>query len=290
MTLPQSLTLFECSSDFGANIPGSRLGPNLLSQTLDYLQLPLQRYHIQTQPQWSSNPRQAHIDMLRQVHHQANVCLAHGSRPLLLGGDHSCSLPTLASLGLFAQQHQRPLYLFWFDAHCDLHTLNSSETGNLHGMPVSMLLGLDQSSLILSAQPYISPECFRLLGARSIDDAERQSLLDHRLFWSSPNMMQCHDLLSQTLEQAPPHSLFHISFDLDSLTPEFASSVSTPVPLGFSMVQALELLSRITRDPRYFCFDFVEFNPLQGDLSQSFQNASRILHALIEPLSHQLPT
>ncbi|EKD92270.1 MAG: hypothetical protein ACD_29C00093G0001, partial [uncultured bacterium] len=92
---------------------------------------------------------------------------------ITLGGDHSCAIGTWSGAAT-AVQNQGELGLIWIDAHMDAHTVKTSFTQNIHGMPIACLLGHGEKALtrILSSQPKIKPENLVLIGVRSFEPEE----------------------------------------------------------------------------------------------------------------------
>src|SRR6185503_6526171 len=98
--------------------------------------------------------------------------VADGSLPLVLGGDHSVALGTLAGLRVAAGE---PGGVIWIDAHGDLNTPDSSPTGNVHGMPLAAALGVAGERFAHSglSLPAVDVDRVVLVGVRSLDPAER---------------------------------------------------------------------------------------------------------------------
>lgn len=87
--------------------------------------------------------------------------------PLVLGGDHSIAIGTLAGLS----DHYENLGVIWYDAHADLNTGDTSPSGNIHGMPLAVSIGLGHEKLvnIRDYAPKVKPENIVIIGARSVD-------------------------------------------------------------------------------------------------------------------------
>lgn len=130
-------------------------------------------------------------------------------KPLLLGGDHSiASSSTMASV----QKHPRDLEVIWIDAHPDIHTYNSSVSGNTHGTPLSICTGLEKrhwaSRINLDLLPF---ERLIYVGIRDIDDWEREIIDKHNIKHYSVSEIMDH--IKKT------DNPLHISFDVDALDP-----------------------------------------------------------------------
>lgn len=183
---------------------------------------------------------------------------------LVIGGDHSCALGTWAGV-LNALEPGQRLGLIWLDAHMDAHTFETTPSGNIHGMPLSALLGKADTKLrpLLPTLKAIQPDNLILMGTRSYESEE------HALLKQSGVTIvfaeQIHDfapLLVQAVEQLSHRcDRIGISIDLDFLRPEDAPGVETPVGGGISAQALLDALSLIKRQPKICGLELSEFNP-----------------------------
>ena len=143
-------------------------------------------------------------------------------RPLLLGGDHSVS-----SSSVFASlQKYKDLNVIWIDAHPDIHTYDSTESGNTHGTPLSICTGMEEqhwaSRLNLRKLKF---ENLTYVGIRDIDKFEGETIADKNIrVLDVPSVI---DYIKQ-LNGGP----IHISFDVDALDPDLVDSTGTMVPDG----------------------------------------------------------
>lgn len=183
---------------------------------------------------------------------------------LVIGGDHSCALGTWAGV-LNALEPDKRLGLIWLDAHMDAHTFETTLSGNIHGMPVSALLGKADGKLrhLLPTLKAIQPENLILLGIRSYEAAEQALLKKSDVVVVFAE--QIHDfehLLVQAVEKLN-HScdVIGISIDLDVIRPEDAPGVETPVAGGISAQTLLNGLSQIKQQPKICGLEISEFNP-----------------------------
>ena len=102
---------------------------------------------------------------------KVDEAIKSGAFPLVLGGDHSIAIGTLAGVS----KHYKNLGVIWYDAHGDLNTAETSPSGNIHGMPLAVSIGLGHSSLtdIGGYSPKVKPENIVIIGARSLDEGEK---------------------------------------------------------------------------------------------------------------------
>lgn len=183
---------------------------------------------------------------------------------LVIGGDHSCALGTWAGV-LNGLESGKRLGLIWLDAHMDAHTFETTPSGNIHGMPLSALLGKADGKLqhLLPTIKAIQPENLILLGTRSYEAAEQRLLKQSDVVVVFAE--QIHDfehLLVQAVEKLN-HSCdaIGISIDLDFIRPEDAPGVETPVAGGVSAQALLNALSQIKQQPKICGLEISEFNP-----------------------------
>ncbi len=189
---------------------------------------------------------------------------ARSSRfPLVLGGDHSVAIGTLAGL---ADVYKR-LGVIWIDAHGDLNTEATSPSGNIHGMALAASLGHGHPLLtgIRTAGAKLRPEHTVIVGARSLDPGERAAI---RSFGVGCYTMHDIDRLGmpRVMEEAIRRVSsgtdgVHLSFDIDSVDPVAAPGTGTPVPGGLSYREAHLALELLFEAGIVTSAEFVELNP-----------------------------
>jgi arginase len=188
---------------------------------------------------------------------------AAGHFPLVLGGDHSIAIGTLAAL----KQKAGPFGLIWFDAHTDVNTAATTPTGNIHGMSLAVALGYGDPRLtgIGGAATNIKPEHTVIIGARSVDPGERDFLreLGVNVFTiRDVERLGISKVTERALEMAAAGTAgIHLSLDLDGLDPRDAPGVGTPVPGGISLRECLLAMELISDAGTVVSAEFVEVNP-----------------------------
>ncbi len=187
-----------------------------------------------------------------------------GSRPVVLGGDHAVAIGTLAGLAAAAGQ---PGGVIWIDAHGDLNTPDTSPSGNVHGMPLAAALGhspewFAHDRLTL---PALDPARVALVGIRSLDPAERALLHETgiRVFTMSDiDRIGIERAMREALDRVAGPGFVHVSLDLDSLDPEVAPGVGTPVRGGLTYREAHLACELIAESGIAGSFEVVESNPI----------------------------
>jgi arginase len=197
-------------------------------------------------------------DVARLVH-QAR---ADGYLPLVLGGDHSVALGTLAGL-----RDDTPGGVLWIDAHGDLNTPDTSPSGNVHGMVLAAALGLAGSAFEHDAWtlPVVDPSRVVLVGVRSLDAAERDLLgsLGARVFTMSDlDRLGVEKVMEDALGHVAGPGFVHVSLDLDVVDPDVAPGVGTPVRGGLTYREA-HLAMEVVAEARVAgSLEVVEVNPM----------------------------
>jgi arginase len=190
--------------------------------------------------------------------------LADETVPLVLGGDHSVALGTLAGL---AGYHGAPGAVIWLDAHGDLNTPATSPSGNVHGMPLAAALGLagDEFAHPGLKLPAVDLDRVALVGVRSLDVAEQGLLRSSgaRVFTMSEiDRIGIERAVHEAIDRVSGAPFVHVSLDLDVLDPEIAPGVGTPVRGGLTYREAHLALELVAESGLAGSLEVVEVNPI----------------------------
>jgi arginase len=185
-----------------------------------------------------------------------------GALPLVLGGDHSVALGTLAGLAqVFGQGG-----VVWIDAHGDLNSPDTSPTGNVHGMVLAGALGLAGPAFEDGWEfPAVERTRVALVGVRSLDEGERELLhrLDAKVFtMSDVDRLGVERAIRESLAHVAGPGFVHISLDMDAVDPDVAPGVGTPVRGGLSYREAHLALELVAESGLASSLDVVEVNPI----------------------------
>ncbi len=196
--------------------------------------------------------------------------LSTGAIPVILGGDHSIAIPTFSAISAHYRRNDKEIGLIWFDAHADINTPESSPSGNIHGMPLAVLLGHGHEELtgLGGAFPKLNPKYLAHIGARDIDVGEREQVerlgLRNNFFTMSDidrrGMSACVADAIAIASQAPGG--FAVTFDVDGIDPRFAPGSGTLVRGGATYREAHLTLEMIAETGLMRSFEIVEVNPL----------------------------
>lgn len=190
-----------------------------------------------------------------------------GFIPLSLGGDHSLAAGSVAGVATALADSGRKLGLIWLDAHADIHTPESSETGNVHGMPLAHLLGHGDKRLssISRPAPAVSATNVAIVGARDLDAGERRHV---RQFGVRVFTMREIDERGLKAVMADAIAIasegtggIHVSCDVDWTDPREAPGVGTPVPGGATFREGHLAMELISDSGKVVGMDMVESNP-----------------------------
>ena len=217
------------------------------------------------------DPHRKYIDDIATVcaalFETARASFAAGALPLVLGGDHSLAAGSVAATSAHVRAKGERLGLIWLDAHGDMNTPASTQSGNVHGMPLAALLGPEPAELsaLGGFGPKIDPDHVVLIGVRNLDDQEKQRVRESRI-----HVFTMKDIdrsgIAAVIEQAIALASagtggIHVSFDLDVCDPGIAPGVGTPVKGGLDYREAHMVMEVLADSGRVLALDMVEVNP-----------------------------
>ena len=199
---------------------------------------------------------------------QVDQALERGRMPLVLGGDHSIAIGSVAgSSGHFAKQGEA-VGLIWFDAHGDANTPDTTPSGNIHGMALAINLGLGDPDLVNlgGRTPKVLPRNTVLIGIRDLDPGERETLKKSGvLAFTMRDLVErgMRDVVDEAIRAAGDGTAgIHLSFDLDVVDPEDAPGTGTPVWGGITYREAHLAMELLADRAQIVAVDLVEVNPV----------------------------
>lgn len=215
------------------------------------------------------------------IYERARECNQSNAFSIFLGGDHSMSVGSVS--GMAATQK---IGVIWVDAHADYNTPRTTPSGNVHGMPVAALLGDDPAELanIGYPGPKLHPSQMVMIGIRNLDFHERQRLTRSGITVHTMTDIDEHGialLTRQTLARLNHLDAIHVSLDMDSLDPEFAPGVGTPVPGGLTYREAHLLMEILAASGKVRSLDVVEINPILDRANQTAELAVHLVTSLL---------
>lgn len=285
--MTKNISLIGAPSDVGAGDRGATMGPEALrvagiADTLGKLGLTVKDTGNLFGPK---NPEAAPVAGYRHLKENVIWCqniqeavfteITDGNLPIMLGGDHAMSIGSIAAVARYCASIKKKLCIIWIDAHSDFNTCDTSPSGNIHGMPVSVAAGYGPPELLAigHAVPMVPAGDIYQIGIRSVDDAEKKLVVDAGVVTYD---MRCIDEIGmrETMDQiledvAEKDAYIHVSFDVDSLDPTIAPGVGTTIPGGLTYREAQLCMEMIHDSGRMISLDLMEINP-----ALDFQNST----------------
>ncbi len=239
-------------------------------------------------PTWSEGLR--HLDTVMEVCRRlrANTLsvLERGGYPIVIGGDHSCAMGSLAALGEFyGPEHLAVVYV---DAHTDINTDRTSASGYIHGMDLAAACGLCCDALTVGKNKVnLLGENLHIIGARSIDPPEWGVVERAGAHLHTAQEVRARGLGVVLAELLPAlkGKRVHISFDVDVLDPSEFTATGYNIPEGLSVAEVERILSAVLDTGRTCSFECVEYNPTMDPDQRDLSTLMGILRTVAEKLN-----
>lgn len=186
--------------------------------------------------------------------------------PIFLGGDHLLAAGTVPGIARRAAEKGRKQFVLWLDAHTDFHTLETTDSGNLHGTPVAYYTGQKGfEGYFPPLAEAIDPQNVCMMGIRSVDPAERRAIQKTKVSIFDMRLIDEHgvaSLMRRFLDRVKSENgLLHVSLDVDFLDPSVAPAVGTTVPGGATFREAHLIMEMLHDSQLVTSLDLVELNP-----------------------------
>jgi arginase len=223
----------------------------------------------------------------RELCAKVEAALEKGSLPVVLGGDHSIAIGSVAGVAAHHRRKDEKIGVIWLDAHTDVNTPETTPSGNIHGMPLAALLGKGASELtdVGGFSPKVLPENTAIIGARSVDPGERQLLksMGVRVFtMSEVDERGMADVAREAVVIASQGTAgFHVTMDMDFIDPFYAPGVGTPERGGATYREGHLAMEKMADSGNVLSVELTEVNPVYDTANQTAQLAvEMILSAL----------
>jgi arginase len=293
----KKVSIIGAPTDIGASMRGASMGPEAIR--VAHLQAMLESQGVEVEDrgnlQGPGNPGlppvggYRHLPQVtawnRAVYDACHAEFDAGRLPILVGGDHSLAVGSIAAAAQHAREHGRGFRVLWFDAHADSNTSELTPSGNIHGMPVAILLGHGPKELVElgGRTPAIRPEDIRQIGIRSVDLGEKKFV--HELGFEVYDMRYIDETgMRQTMKDALAglgrDTHLHVSFDVDFLDPDIAPGVGTTVPGGPSYREAQLCMEMVADTGLLASLDVMELNPAQDNHNRTAEVAVDLVGSL----------
>jgi len=277
--MKNNITVLGVPLNSGQPKPGTHLGPKELRQARLIERLQELNYKVTDLGDLNLGEYVMETDThhLKNLNHVVESCskLAKAIAeidmkeefPLILGGDHSMAIGTLAGIA----KNYSDLGVIWFDAHGDLNTAKTSPSGNIHGMSLAVSLGIGDESLkmIGGYSPKVRKENVVLIGARDLDEGEVALIKDIGMKVYTMEDIEnigMNQVMSETISYLSHCDGIHLSLDVDAFCPTLTPGTGTVVEGGISYNDALIFLSNMHQSNMMTSLEIVEVNPLLEDV------------------------
>ncbi|MEM9097064.1 MAG: arginase [Pseudomonadota bacterium] len=277
--MPHDIILIGAPVQTGASQPGCLMGPDALRTARLAPQLESLGHRVIDHGNLSlgalpdvdhSNPAVRNlaetVAWTTALTDAAYTASSAGQTPIFMGGDHSIAAGTVAGIAKRRAEEDRPLFILWLDAHPDYHDLATTESGNLHGVPVGYFTGRDGFEGIFPSLPAKVPtNQICMMGIRSVDPAEHHELIEDEI--TVHDMRQIDEFGITPLLRAfvarveEARGTIHLSLDVDFLEPTIAPAVGTTVPGGATFREAHLIMELLSDSGLVSSLDLVELNP-----------------------------
>ena len=281
--MKKELSVIGVPMDLGQMRRGVDMGPSAIRyagleerlENLGYKVSDLGDIHLANGKSMVGDEQVETVDLVADINHKlavkVNEIMEKGDFPLILGGDHSIAMGSLAGIAKYYEN----LGVIWYDAHGDLNTFETSPSGNAHGMPLAASLGLGHSKFtnILDYSPKVKPENIVLIGARALDEGEKKLVKDLHI-----KVYSMHEIdrlgMTRVMEETIDYLKdrcdgVHLSLDLDGLDPSDAPGVGTPVYGGISYRESHLAMEMLAEAEIITSAEFVEVNPILDEKNRT---------------------
>lgn len=226
-----------------------------------------------------TNPRAHYLKEISEASEElaqmVEAALNENAIPVVLGGDHSIAIGSVAGVSSFYRQRGQKIGIVWLDAHSDVNTPDSTPSGNIHGMPLAALLGRGARELthIAGFAPKVLPENVVIIGARSIDPPERELLKELNIrvvTMSELDERGMATVMKEAVEIAAYGTAgFHITMDMDFIDPFYAPGVGTPERGGATYRESHLAMEKLADSGKVLSVEITEVNPLYDTSNQT---------------------
>ncbi|MGJ7510422.1 arginase [Variovorax sp. GT1P44] len=292
-----TLQLIGAPTDIGASTRGAGMGPDALRVADLAGMLARMGFEIVDRGNLAgpATPWEApaeglhHLDEVvawnRLVYDAVDQALGANRLPVVLGGDHCIAVGSISAIAWHVRRRGQKLRVLWLDAHSDVNTETTSPSGNLHGMPVSCLLGHGPAALTgwSGERAAFEHDAIRFIGIRSVDAEEKSAIRALGLNVFDMRHIDEHGMrttMTEALQDVDEDTHLHVSFDLDCLDPDYAPGVGTGVRGGPTWREMQLCMEMIADTGRLGSLDVVELNPALDVRNRTAEVAVELIESL----------
>ena len=282
----KDITIIGAGSDLGVHIDGAKFGPKKVLENIDYkckkILLEQNNNIIKSHDKFDLRKNETEVNNFNEKLY--NIIIKENNFCITLGGDHSIAIAS----GLGSLKKHNNLGLIWIDAHLDYNTFQTTITGNLHGLPLATLNGLNKDLSKFHSDTYFNPKNTVVVGYRAYEENAMDEInniktmgvtvyttKDIKEYGVKKIMEQAYAIACNTTEG------IHISFDLDVIDPIIAKGVTIKEKNGINLEETNEIINFLKKQNNIKAFDLVEYNPLNDTDNKTLEIANDILGKII---------
>jgi len=310
------IRIVEVKSEIGAGTRGASLGIDAIKiAALDFGSPFFKKYksieiqnenHLLLEPVVNDYAKRIKgiYNLNERLANQIKKILLEGEFPIVLAGDHSSAIGTIA--GIKMAYPDKRLGVVWIDAHADLHSPYTTPSGNMHGMPLACSLGEDNLDRqqnkpddetieyweklknLGGIKPKIYYSDLVFIALRDFEPQEEYLIKKNkvRIFTVAEIRKKAVERIAiEALNYLDHCDLIYVSFDVDSMDSRISSGTGTPVPNGITEKEAGNLIYYLMRSKKIVCFEMVEINPTLDKENLMAENAFEILQKATNQLT-----
>jgi arginase len=312
----KKIRFIEVKSELGAGTRGASLGPDAIKiAALDYgsslfNKIPSTEIQVENnmlfEPQGSPYAKRLRgvINIYERLTKVLGETMKAKEFPIILAGDHSTAGGTIS--GIKMANPKARLGVIWIDAHADLHSIYTSPTGNVHGMPLAACLGEDNIASKMNkpdkeaidlwnklkkvggVTPKINYSDLVYIAVRDVEPEETYLIKKHKIKSFTTSDVKRHGvekIARDALAYLNNCQLIYVSFDVDSMDSSISKGTGTPVRNGITEKEAGSLCVRLIQNEKVCCFEIAEVNPTLDKENLMAENTFEILQRVVSQIA-----
>lgn len=278
--------LFGVQMNLGANKSGTEFAPDELlvsyPDTFDEMEIiPVERQREDFNYK-KVKFKNTILDTCEKLARAVNQAVQDGYRPITIGGDQSITLGSISGVSL-----EKEIGIIWLSAHADMNTDETTLTGNIHGMPLSLLQGLGDRDLVncFYEGAKIDTKNIVIFGAREVETEERKIIEDlgiKIIYYDEILKKGLENVLEEVREYLQIETI-HINLSMNALDPEIAPGVSVPVRSGFTEDEISQTVKFLFKNFYISSADITEFNPVNDINGKTAEIINNIVEYMTNP-------
>lgn len=276
------MKLVKACCDLGVHVNGSNLAPDELLEERKIDSIKVEKKNVKKELE--KDNKHKNLESVNEFNERLyNEITKIEDKVLTIGGDHSIAIAS----ALASKKKHGNIGIIWIDAHADFHTMETTISGNIHGVPFATVCG--QNGNVLSYffdKEYFNPKNAVLVGGRDIEDAEYVNLDKAGVTVFTTEDIKKYgpvDIMKKAFEIALNNTDgIHISYDVDVIDPNIAPGVSVKAKDGINEKEAYEIADFLVKEKeRIKSIDLVEFNPLEDKNNVTHEITENVLDRLL---------